>query len=455
MPKRFRSCSLNQPYLLPPSLAEWLPEQHLARFIGEVCEQLDLSAIYAAYERRDGRGMAAYHPLMLTRLLLYAYCVGKPSSRQIEKATFDELSFRYLSADQHPDHDTILAFRQEHLEALDGLFLQALRMCREAGLVKLGHVALDGTKMRAQASQSANLRYPQLAEREQALSERVRQLLDEAARIDAEEDSLHGQGKRGDELPAELATAEKRLAKLRAAKQKMEREAREAAGQAEREREAAGGKPRNPAEKKRWYRAGKRLHSPEGQVNLSDADSRLMKSSGTSEYVQGYNAQAVVDEQCQIVVAADVVTEGHDRHQLEPMARQAEANLAAKPATLTADAGYWNEAAFAPATLQGIDVLVPPNSTEQRFHDRPLPANAPRSERAHKMRDRLSHAEGRALYAKRKAIVEPVFAHIKERRGFRRFSMRGLWKAQAEWSLICTTHNLIKLHRHRTAAKGG
>jgi len=453
--KRFRTCTLDQPFLLPPALQDWLPEGHLARFIADVAETLDLSEIYSAYERKDGRGMAAYHPLMLTRLLLYAYCVGKPSSRQIEKATSDDLAFRYLSADQHPDHDTIAAFRQEHLEALGGLFLQALQLCREAGLVKLGHVALDGTKIRAQASQNANMRHQQLGEREQALSERVRALLQAAARIDAEEDSRYGKGKRGDELPEELATAEKRLAKLRAAKQKLEGEAREAAAKADSERAAAGGSPRNETERKRCYRARKRLQAPEGQVNLTDMDSKLMKSGGTSEYVQGYNAQVAVDEQYQIVVAAEVVVDNHDRHQLEPMARRAEDNLAAKPVTLTADAGYWNEAAFAPATLDGIDVLVPPNSHEERYRDRPLPANAPRSERAHKMRDRLAQGEGRALYAMRKAIVEPVFAHIKERRGFRRFSMRGLRKARAEWSLICTTHNLMKLYRHRTDDKRG
>src|SRR5271157_4163880 len=170
MSKRFRPCDLNQPYLLPPALQDWLPEQHLARFVGEVCEQLDLGAIYAAYARRDGRGMAAYHPLMLTRLLLYAYCVGKPSSRQIEKATHDELAFRYLAADQHPDHDTIAAFRQQHLQALAGLFVQALELCREAGLIQLGHVALDGTKLRAQASQRANRSHAQLKEEERELA---------------------------------------------------------------------------------------------------------------------------------------------------------------------------------------------------------------------------------------------------------------------------------------------
>jgi transposase len=454
MGKCFRSCDLNQPYLLPPVLQDWLPADHLARFIGEICEELDLSAIYAEYERRDGRGMAAYHPLMLTRLLLYSYCVGKPSSRQIERATYDELGFRYLAADQHPDHDTIAAFRQQHLPTLAGLFVQALQMCREAGMVGLGHVALDGTKMRAQASQSANLRYAQLMERERELARRVEQLLEESARIDAEEDERYGKGRRGDELPEELATTEKRLAKLREIKKRMEQAAQDAAAQAERERVEAGGKPRHAAEKKRWLRAKKQAAAPPGQMNLTDPDSRLMKTGGASEFAQSYNAQVVVDQQQHVIVASDVTSQTHDRAQLGPMAARAEKNLVAKPETLSADAGYWSEESLAHPALVGIDVLVPPSSTAARHAARPLTANAPRSERAQRMRERLSSAPAKAVYAMRKSIVEPVFAYIKEWRGFRRFSFRGLVKVQAEWALICLTHNLLKLHRHRMADPG-
>jgi transposase len=451
MSKRFRSCDLNQPYLLPPALQDWLPADHLARFIGEVCEQLDLAGVYASYERRDGRGMAAYHPLMLTRLLLYAYCVGQPSSRRIETATYDELAFRYLSADQHPDHDTIAAFRQQHLPALAALFVQALRLCREAGLVKLGHVALDGTKVRAQASQRASLSYAQIVERERELERQVRRLLEQAATVDAEEDARYGPGRRGDELPAELATTEQRLAKLHEIKQRMEQQARDAAAQAEQERAAAGGKPRNEAEKKRWQRARRQAAAPAGSMNLSDPDSRVMKDGATGSFVQGYNAQAVVDAERQIIVASDVTPQPNDHAQMAPLVEQTQRNLAAQPETLTADAGYWSEESLAHAALAGIDVLVAPGSTNPRHAGRPLPANAPRSERAQRMRERLASAPGRALYALRKAIVEPVFAYIKERRGFRRFSLRGLPQVRAEWALICMTHNLLKLHRHRMA----
>ncbi len=449
MSKRFRSCDLNQPYLLPPDLQDWLPTTHLARFIGEVCEQLDLSAIYASYERRDGRGMAAYHPLMLTRLLLYAYCVGKPSSRQIEKATHDELAFRYLAADQHPDHDTIASFRQQHLQALAGLFITALQLCREAGLVQMGHVALDGTKLRAQANKHGNLSHAQMLERERELEQQVRRLMEEAARVDAAEDERYGPGRRGDELPADLATAEQRLAKLREIKQKMEQRAREEAAKASEEQAAAGGKPRNEAEKKRWQRAKQRADSPAGQVNLTDPDSQLMKAGGSTEFVQGFNAQAAVDGAGQIIVAADVTAQPNDRAQLVPMLEQTLQNLTAKPTTLTADAGYWSEEMLAHEALGGIDVLVPPDAMNAIEAGRPLAANAPRSDRARHMRERLRNAPDRAVYAMRKAIVEPVFAYIKERRGFRRFSLRGLPKVRAEWALICLTHNLLKLHRHR------
>jgi len=451
MNKRFRTCDLNQPFLLPPSLQDWLPEDHLARFVADVAEQLDLSAIYASHERRDGRGKAAYHPLLMTRLLLYAYCVGKPSSRKIEKATHDEVAFRYLAANQHPDHDTIAMFRQQHLETLAELFVQVLQLCREAEMVKLGHVALDGTKVRAQASKRRNLRYAQMEKKEQELSELVRQMLEEAAQVDAAEDARYGKGRRGDELPEQLATAEKRLAKLREWKQKMEQEARQKAAQAERERAAAGGKPRNEAEKKRWQRAKKNAESPAGQINQSDPDSRLMKDSASGGFLQGYNAQAVVDQRQQIIVVAEVTEQPNDKEQLGAMVKQAVQNLGAKPARLTADAGYWSEDELKQEVLQGMEVVVPPDSQSDHKAGQPLARNAPRSELAERMRIRLRDPAEKALYAMRKAIVEPVFGQIKERRGFRRFSLRGLARVRAEWALICLTHNLLKLHRHRTA----
>jgi transposase len=456
MPGAFRTCDLNQPFLLPPSLQEWLPENHLARFVAEVSEQLDLSGICAVYERRDGRGAEGYHPLLLTRLLLYAYCVGKTSSRQIEKATYEDVAFRYLAADQHPDHDTIASFRQRHLERLGGLFVQALRLCQEAGLVKLGRVALDGTKIWAQASRRKNVSGKQVAEQEGELARRVEELLAEAERVDGEEEARYGKGKRGEELPEELATAEKRREKLRELKQRMEQQARQQAEELERQKREAGGKPRNEAEKKRWQRAQQRSRWEQQQVNETDMDSRVMKDGSSGAMAQAYNAQAAVDEQAQIIVAADVTRDCNDKGQLAPMAQQIRQNVETAPETLLADAGYFSEEALGSEALRGMDVVVPPDAQRPGRKQQPLARNAPRGPKATAMRERLQDSAGRALYGKRQATVEPVFGQIKERRRFRRFSLRGLEKVRSEWLLICLTHNLLKLHRHRTTpAEGG
>lgn len=449
--RRFRTCDLNQPFLLPPDMQDWLPTNHLARFVAEVCDELDLSAILACYERRDARGAEAYHPVLLTRLLLYAYCIGKPSSRQIEKATYDEVPFRYLSADQHPDHDTIANFRQQHLQSLAQLFLQALSLCQQAGLVKLGHVALDGTKVRAQANRRKTLRGDKISEREQALAKKIEELMNKAAQVDAAEDAAYGKGKRGDELPSELATAQQRLAKLREIKKKMEQAARDEAAKLERERAAAGGKPRNEAEKKRWQRAKKRAQLSGQVMNPTDPDSQVMKDGASGALVQAYNAQAVVDGQGQIIVAAEVTTECNDKGQLVPMVERMRENVGALPECVLADTGYWSEEALGAEALKSLDVLVPPDSG-RGTGDKKLAANAPRTERAEAMRSRLKQEADRALYTKRQGVVEPVFGQIKERRGFRRFQFRGLEKVKAEWAMICMTHNLLKLFKHRLAS---
>ena len=449
--RRFRTCDLNQPFLLPPDMQDWLPTNHLARFVAEVCGELDLSAILACYERRDARGAEAYHPVLLTRLLLYAYCIGKPSSRQIEKATYDEVPFRYLSADQHPDHDTIANFRQQHLQSLAQLFLQALSLCQQAGLVKLGHVALDGTKVRAQANRRKTLRGDKISEREQALAKKIEELMNKAAQVDAAEDAAYGKGKRGDELPSELATAQQRLAKLREIKTKMEQAARDEAAKLERERAAAGGKPRNEAEKKRWQRAKKRAQLSGQVMNPTDPDSQVMKDGASGALVQAYNAQAVVDGQGQIIVAAEVTTECNDKGQLVPMVERMRENVGALPECVLADTGYWSEEALGAEALKSLDVLVPPDSG-RGTGDKKLAANAPRTERAEAMRSRLKQEADRALYTKRQGVVEPVFGQIKERRGFRRFQFRGLEKVRAEWAMICLTHNLLKLFKHRLAS---
>jgi len=457
MSKQFRNCDLNQAYLLPPSLQDWLPEGHLARFVADLVDTLDLSAIYAQYEEGDGRGLAAYDPRMMVRLLIYAYCRGVPGSRRIERATYEDVAFRYLAADQHPDHSTIADFRQEHLANLAQLFVQVLKLCQQAGLVKLGHVALDGTKVKANASKHKAMSYGRMGEAEKKLEEEVQALLAEAARIDAEEDGKYGKGKRGDELPKEWARRESRLAKIREAKAALEGEAREAAKQKQAEVEARL-RERERQEEERGRKLGGRppqAPDPEqakpeskAQRNFTDPDSRIMKDGATKEFVQGYNAQAAVDSQAQVIVAASVTQETNDKRQLVPMLEEVEVMTGRKPEQTTADAGYFSEQSVTNPKLEGIDLLVAP---DRQKHAEEVPAATgpppPETGAAERMREKLRSAEGRAVYKMRKAVVEPVFGQIKEARGFRRFLLRGLEKVRAEWKLICATHNLLKLFR--------
>jgi transposase len=462
MSKRFRECSLEQPFLLAPSLQDWLPEDHLARFIAEVVETFDLSEIYAQYERKDGRGLAAYHPLMLTRLILYAYASGRASSRKIEQATHDDVAFRYLAADQHPDHDTIAQFRQQHLESLSRLFVQALRLCQRAGLVKLGQVAIDGTKIRANASTHQSVRYQQIREQEQQWERKVAQLLEEAERIDAEEDRRYGKGKKGNTLPEELASAEKRLKRLRQAQRELEQEARERAEQAQREQQEHARRRGRPSKedpppaldatqravlRKRAQRLRRLARQPERHYNFTDPESRLMLDHGLRSYVQGYNAQIAVDGHRQVIVAADLTQEVTDQHQLLPMVQQAAAMAGKKPSCVTADAGYWYTAHLTHPVLRSVELLVPPESDELRRKN--VAAKTRVNAVAQAMRAKLRDPVLRGIYRLRQAIVEPVFAQIKEGRGLRRFLLRGLAKTRAEWNLICLTHNLLKLFRHK------
>jgi transposase len=458
---RFRECTLDQPLLLAPSLQEWLPENHLARFIADVTEHLDLSKIYAAYGRRDGRGQVGYHPLLLTRLLLYGYAVGVASSRGIERKTYDDVAFRYLAADQHPDHDTISSFRQQHLSTLAGLFTQALQLCQKAGLVKLGHVAIDGSKLQANASKHKAMSYGRMTETEQRLREEVEELLRRAQEVDAAEDLQHGKGKRGDELPEELARRESRLKKIQEAKAALEAEARE---EAEKKKAAAEAKvaERRAQQERTGKKPGgrdpqipdpdKAMPEEKAQRNFTDPESRIMPDgSHKGSFVQAFNAQIAVDSETQIIVAAEITQESNDKRQLAPMLQQVERNTGSKPAAASADTGYFSAEQVTDERVEGIDLYVAigkqkhgePAETAMTSEESPVPED---SERA-KMQHKLKTEQGKAVYKMRKAIVEPVFGQIKEWRGFRRFSLRSLEKAGAEWKLICLTHNLLKLFR--------
>src|SRR6202049_4285761 len=456
MSKRFRECSLDQPFLLPPSLQDWLPENHLARFVADVGHHPDLSEIYDCYERKDGRGLAAYHPEMLTRLLLYGYSIGESSSRRIEQATYDDVAFRYLAADQHPDHDTIANFRQQHLESLGRLFVQALQLCQKAGLVKLGHVAIDGTKLEANASRHKSLSYGKLSEQEQYWKQQVDEMLGRACEVDEEEGRG---GQRCTALPEELARAHTRLKRLEKAKRELEQEALQRLEEATREWSSRGkrGRPRKGEEpqlhtkechkeRKRYYRALQNAACPSRAQNLTDSDSRQMHDNGRGCMVQGYNAQLAVDSKTQVIVAAEVTQQVLDRGQLLTMMESAEHNLGQRPDVVTADAGYWDTETVQKAIHSGVQVLVPPDGAA------PLKAGQPRqmtnNPLAQRMRAELATDAGRALYRMRQAIVEPVFGYIKAVRGFRCFALRGLLRVRAEWRIICTTHNLLKLFRH-------
>jgi transposase len=460
MSKTFRSYTLNQRLLLPPDLREWLPEGHLALFVSDVVDALDLSAIFAVYEQGDGRGQPPYDPALMVKLLVYAYCTGRPSSRQVERATYEEVAYRVLAADQQPDHASIADFRKRHLAALAHLFVQVLRLCQAAGLVKLGHVALDGTKVKANASKHKAMSYGRMAVAEQKLEEEVQALLAQAAAVDRAEDARYGQGQRGDELPAELARRESRLRKIREAKAALEQEAR---AQAEAAAAAAQAKiaERLRSEAEMGQKAKGRAPTvpdpaqarpaAKAQRNFTDPESRIMKDGATKAFEQAYNAQVAVDSQAQVIVAAAVTQEANDKQQLVPMLMAVQDNVGQLPEKASADTGFFSEANLIAKALAGVDLYVPPERPSPTTPDAVAPAAAsPEGSVREQMRHKLRTPEGQAVYKMRKAIVEPVFGQIKEGRGFRRFLFRGLAQVAAEWTLICLTHNLLKLFRGRT-----
>jgi transposase len=462
MGKCFRSADVNQALLLPPSLHDWLPEKHLARFLVDVIDALDLGGIYDSYEEKDGRGQAAYDPAMMVRVLLYGYCTGSYSSRKIQAKTYEDVAFRYLAVDEHPDHSTLAEFRKRHLEALAGLFSQALQLCQKAGLVKLGHVAIDGSKIAGNASKHKAMSYERMSEAEKKLQAEVEGLLQRAEAVDATEDEKYGKGQGGEELPAELARRESRLAKIRAAKAELEAEAKQKAGEKKaaaeaqmeqrREQETCTGK-KVSGRKPQVPDPEQAVPDPKAQRNFTDPESRIMPDgSHKGSFVQGYNAQIAVDGKAQVIVAAEVTQQSNDKQQLVPMLEQVKKNVGAQPQAASADNGYWSAQQVGDARVQGIDLHV---AAGKQKHGEPSKAadgekateSTAETSLLEQMKQKLKTEAGRELYRMRKAIVEPVFGQIKEWRGFRRFLLRGLQKVRAEWKLICLTHNLLKLFR--------
>jgi transposase len=446
----FRPYSPEQLLLLPPDMARWLPEDHLVYFIRDVERQLDLSGIYGSYDGTQG-GNPAYDPGMMTTLLIYAYCVGVVSSRKIERATYESIPFRVLTADQHPDHDTIAEFRRRHLEALAALFVQVLRLCRKAGLVKLGHVSLDGTKVRANASKHKAMSYGRMEKSVVELEGEVKRLLAEAEGTDTAEDNRYGRGRQDEALPEELRFKQSRLAKIKEAKEALEQEAREGA-EAQRLEQAKKREDRDASGDHRGRPPKVPSERPEGkaQRNFTDPDSRIMKDGATKAFEQCYNCQAAVDGDSQVIVATRVSQETNDKKELKPVVETLKKNLdGAKPKQLTTDNGYFSENNVTYLAEEQIDGYL---ATGRIKHGDQLPV-APRgripkeASIKERMARKLRTVKGRAIYAKRKEVSEPVFGQIKHVRGFRQFLLRGVDKVCGEWDLICLGHNVLKLFR--------
>jgi transposase len=425
--KVFRPYNPDQPFLMPVSMREWLPDGHLAYFISDVIDHLDLSAIMNHYE--EEKGYPPYHPAMMVKVLLYAYCMGVPSSRKIARRLEEDIAFRVLAANNTPDFRTISDFRKDHLKALAGLFLQVLKLCQKAGLVKLGHVALDGTKIKANASKHKAMSYKRMKEEETRLEAEVQDLFRKARAVDEEEDRTYGKNSRGDELPKELAFRESRLKKIKEARAALEADAR--------------------MEAERLQGKGKATGVPEdkAQRNFTDPESHIMPLSGGKQFEQAYNAQAAVDSANQIIVAAEVSDQPSDKGQATPMMQQVKENTGGLPREMSADAGYFSSDEITKLTAAGIDAYVPPGKICHTDKTAAAPrGRIPRSlSVAERMRRKLRTKQGKKRYGLRKELPEPVFGQIKQVRGFRQFLLRGKEEVRAEWRFICAGHNVLKL----------
>jgi len=437
MSKTFRPWDVDQVWLLPPSVQDFVPAKHVAHFVREtVRTALDLRAILACYG--EERGYPPYHPTMMVALLLYGYSRGVYSSRQLERACEERVDFMAVTGMSKPDFRTIAEFRRRHLAALGDLFVQVLKLCREAGLVKLGHVALDGTKIKANASKHKAMSYGRMREAEAKLAAEVQAWFARAAAADAEEDRAHGTA-RGDELPDWVADKQQRLARLRQAKAALEAEAK-APPAADND---------GPGPSTGMMDHGKPKRAPDGgpppraQRNFTDPDSRIQKT--RDGMIQGYNAQIAVDGAHQIIVAQRVQTSSADRGALVPLVTAIRRDIEDKPKELSADAGYCDEANLAFLARRRIAAYLAPGRARHGGGD-PAGKRQPRKgSRVAAMATKLRRAGRRSRYRLRKQIVEPVFGQIKAARAFRQFFLRGLDPVRREWAMICAAHNLLKL----------
>lgn len=485
--KKYRPWDPDQAFLFPPAMRDWLEEDHLVYRLLDVVESLDIRSISHSIHAKDARGVRPYNPRMMLALLLYSYMNGIYSSRQIAAATYERIDFRVLTGDQHPFHTVINEFRLRHLDALPQLFVQVLQLCDRAGLLKLEHVSLDGSKVNACASKHKAMSHGRMVSEIRRLEKEIQELLAKAKDVDQEEDELYGKNKDAHPIDEELMRRERRLEIIRKAKAELEEEARHAKAEDLRERAArqreAAATEENPTERKRKLTRATRSeekadrlaggksdegddHGPDdpdddlpshrvpttkdgapakkAQRNFTDPDSRIMKRDGS--YLQGFNCQAVVDEENQIILAEGLSNKAPDQEHLIPMMERVKDNTGRTPAVLTADAGYMSSDNAEYCEHEGINAYI---AVGRDKHGQEQPGEGQSTgeecEKWATMRAKLATEQGKKLYSRRKVIVEPVFGHIKEPRGFRRFSLRGVFKVRAEWTLVCLCHNLIKL----------
>ena len=467
MSKTFRAWKIDQPLLLPLSVQDFVANDHLARFVLTlIVDELDLIEIVAAYSNE--KGQPPFNPHMMTALLLYAYCRGIYSSRRIAQACRERVDFMSIIALDPPDFRTISNFRKRHLKALAGLFVQVLKLCEKAGLVKLGHVALDGSKIKANASKHKAMSYERMEKRAAELEAEVAKWLSSAEAADAGEDKLYGRDKTGEEMPDWVADKKRRAETIRAAKAALEAEAKAAAEAKVKEEAAAEEKRQAEGRKKPGPKAASRSGEPDpkAQKNFTDPESRIMKSK--DGFVQAFNAQAAVDAEAQVIVAQGVTQDANDRRQLVPMTDAIQTNLGRKPEQLSADSGYCSDANIEALETRGIDGYIATGRAKDAAASTaeasvaapsagdcpaasPEPASAPT--RVEAMREKIKAGGHDSPYRLRKQLPEPVFGQIKQARGFRQFLLRGLEKVHAEWSIVCTAHNLLKLAQRLTLSE--
>ena len=425
-------------------MREWLAEDHLSYFVSDLNDQLDLSQIERHYEREE-RGYPPYHPRMMTKVLVYGYCVGVFSSRRLEKRLAEDIAFRVLAAGNEPDFRTISEFRRIHLKALEGLFVQVLQLAFKLGAMKLGRVAIDGTKIKANASKHKAMSYERMLREEQRLSEEVKKLLAEAEQTDKDEDQRYGRNRRGDELPAELGRREERLQRIAEAKKALDVRARAEAEEKQKD------KNDKPGGNSRRGRRAAMQPKAKAQHNFTDPESRIMK--GTDGFVQAYNAQAAVEPALQLIVGQALTQQANDKRQLIPMIERVQEQAGQKVQEVLADSGYCSEENLRKAAKKKVDLYV---ATGKQKHNQPAPGSPrgriPKSATlVERMKRKLMSKAGQGIYARRKTIVEPVFGQIKQAQGFRQFLLRGVDKVRSEWALVCATHNVLKLYRACTA----